>query len=228
MTESLARAIGRNARALRLAGGITLEQLAAAAVAYGLPWSSGRVGDFEGGRVSPNLPTIYVVALALRDTTGQPVTLSQLLDGAEDVELTRALTVPIDALRGAVSGKSVTGTPSASVVEAEAKVFVEGEAEAFVEGEPRDRSSGGLGRGLARLIPVGPLYSMREVDYRIAKNFNLTADVARDLMYRLWGKPFSAERDQRSGSFANAQRKGQVSRSLKAEIAQALEQERAD
>lgn len=211
MTESLAQAIGRNARALRLAGGITLEQLAAAAVTYGLPWSSGRVGDFESGRVAPTLPTIYAVALALRDTTEQPVALTELLDGAEDVELTDALTVPLDALRGAVSGEPVTGIARASVVD-----------------QANERARGRrLGAGLARLIPVGPLHSMREVDYRIAKDFELSADAARDLMYRLWGKPFSAERDQRSGNFANAQRKGQISRSLKAEIAQALEQERA-
>jgi hypothetical protein len=41
-------------------------------------------------------------------------------------------------------------------------------------------------------------------------------------MAALWGRTFSAERDNRAGPDANAQRRGQVSRQLKAELQQVI------
>jgi transcriptional regulator with XRE-family HTH domain len=104
MALSLAEAVGRNVRELRLAAGVTLEQLAAAVRPYGLSWSSGRVGDLEAGRVAPTIPTLYAVTLALHDVTGQRVTFSDLFKGPGDVVLNDALEVHLEALRQAVSG----------------------------------------------------------------------------------------------------------------------------
>lgn len=38
-------------------------------------------------------------------------------------------------------------------------------------------------------------------------------------MAKLWGRTFNAERDDRAGPDPNAQRRGQISRKLKAELA---------
>jgi hypothetical protein len=46
-----------------------------------LPWTSGRVGDFEAGRTAPSLPTLIAAAAALGDAIGRPVSLAELVAG---------------------------------------------------------------------------------------------------------------------------------------------------
>jgi hypothetical protein len=57
-----------------------------------LQWSTGRVGDFEGGRAAANLATLLAVAAALGDITGRPVTLAELFAGKGDVQITPVIT----------------------------------------------------------------------------------------------------------------------------------------
>jgi hypothetical protein len=57
-----------------------------------------------------------------------------------------------------------------------------------------------------------------------------TIDTDRDLgaalMTKLWDKSFTEKRDQRAEPGANAQRKGQISRELKAELQKVLPSEK--
>ena len=49
MADSVAKVaevIGESAKVLRVDAKVTLEQMARVAQRYGLPWTSGRVGDF--------------------------------------------------------------------------------------------------------------------------------------------------------------------------------------
>lgn len=64
---TMSEAAGTSARSIRQAAGATLAEVAKAAKAVGLPWSSGRVGDFESGRIAPSLPTLLAVAGALSE-----------------------------------------------------------------------------------------------------------------------------------------------------------------
>jgi hypothetical protein len=57
---------------------------------------------------------------------------------------------------------------------------------------------------------------------RLAKRLNITRKQLAETSWRLWQRSFSEERDRRSGADANAQRRGQVSRSLQAEIEEQL------
>jgi transcriptional regulator with XRE-family HTH domain len=57
---------------------------------------------------------------------------------------------------------------------------------------------------------------------RLAKRVNITRELLAETSWRLWQRPFSEERDRRSGADANAQLRGQVSRSLQAEIEEEL------
>ena len=57
-----------------------------------------------------------------------------------------------------------------------------------------------------------------DADFKIAKSIGLSRLVAALAMSQLWGQTFVAERDNRSGPDANAQRKGRVARELKAEL----------
>lgn len=53
---------------------------------------------------------------------------------------------------------------------------------------------------------------------RLAKKLNITRELLAETSFRLWQRSFGEERDRRSGADANAQLRGQVSRSLQAEI----------
>ncbi len=63
---------------------------------------------------------------------------------------------------------------------------------------------------------------MLEADYRMAKSLGLDLDRAAAEMGALWGKSFTAERDRRAGCDANPQKRGRISRELKAELQEAI------
>ena len=65
--------------------------------------------------------------------------------------------------------------------------------------------------------------AMREADVKIGKGLGLDAYRTAAEMAYLWGKPLSAVRDEIAGVDANAQRRGQVSRQLKAELAKVID-----
>ena len=62
------------------------------------------------------------------------------------------------------------------------------------------------------------VFAVRESDTRMCKSIGVDPGTGVAAMVKLWGKPFSAERDRRAEPGANAQRKGQISRQLKAEL----------
>ena len=55
-------------------------------------------------------------------------------------------------------------------------------------------------------------------DMRMCKSIGVDLGTGAAAMDKLWGRPFSSERDSRAEPDANAQRKGQISRQLKAEL----------
>ena len=138
------------------------------------------------------------------DNSDEPVegaTLADLLAGNGLVALTEALDIPGDQLAGVCQGQ-VFQAPQRQ------RGFVRGtwrDAEALVEGNVslmRQRS--GLTQyRLAQRLGIGP-------DFLAAKSFNL------------WGRTFSEERDRRAGPKANQQKRGRVSRELRAELEIAL------
>ena len=89
----MAEVIGRRREALRLDAKVTLEQMARVAQRYGLPWTSGRVGDFEAGRTAPSLPTLVAVTAALGEAIGRPVSLAELVTGEGQVHINNNLSL---------------------------------------------------------------------------------------------------------------------------------------
>jgi transcriptional regulator with XRE-family HTH domain len=201
MTSNIAEVVGANARALRRDAEITAERFAYEATSVGLPWTTGRVGDFEHGRIPPDLSTIYAAAVALGRLISRPVTLAELLATDSPVDVNDTLTIGATALlgeivpvRGRLGGK---GTLSATAVPVRARL-------------------GGKGSLSATADPV------LETDYRMCRNIGVDRKTGVAAMLRLWGRPFSAERDHRAGPDANAQRRGIVARALKAELKKAI------
>lgn len=77
-----------------------------------------------------------------------------------------------------------------------------------------------------RLKPAaagGVLQEFRESDMRMCKNIGVSLDIGAAAMAELWGRTFVAERDHRAGPDANAQRRGQISRQLKAELQKSID-----
>lgn len=59
---------------------------------------------------------------------------------------------------------------------------------------------------------------IRESERRTLRNLPMTLEEATDIAQQLWGRSFHDEREYRAGLDANAQRRGQISRDLKAEL----------
>ena len=199
MVTSIAKVVGGNARRLRLDAGVTLDRLALAARFCGLPWSTGRLGDFEAGKIPANLETVYAITGALAQVVGHQVHLADLLAGSEPVAINAKLTVTATALAAAMTG---------------APVRVETPALAD------------LGATLAKFtgpkLTAALLAQFRESDTRMCRNIDVTPAQGAQAMADLWQRTFTAERDQRAGADANAQRRGQISRQLKAELQEAI------
>jgi transcriptional regulator with XRE-family HTH domain len=202
VATSIAKVIGANARDLRKKAGVNLDQFALAARFCGLPWSTGRVGDFESGRVLPNLEVVYAVALALQQVTGQPVTLAKLLASDQPVQINDKLTVDMSTLADAVRGEPVRG-----------------ETESY-----RKLSEAVEGFTVKQAVPVF-LKAFREADERVCRQLGVTRERGAAAMYKKWGQTFTDKRDelaQQDADPANAQRLGQISRQLKAELKKAI------
>jgi transcriptional regulator with XRE-family HTH domain len=217
MADSVAEVIGAGARALRLDAGVTLEQMARAAQLYGLPWTSGRVGDFEAGRTAPSLPTLVAAAAALGDVIGRPVSLAELVTGEGEVHINDKLSLDTSALRAALAGASITAHAIPQIL---ATQEMQEMAQLMISQTNFHWPN--------RLRAVDPdlrqevLRDFSESDARMCKNIGVDQVLGAAAMAALWRRTFTAERDHRAGPDAKAQRRGQISRQLKADLQEVI------
>jgi transcriptional regulator with XRE-family HTH domain len=214
---SLNEAAGKSARAIRLDAGVTLEEVAKAARHYGLKWATNKVGDFEAGRVSASLATIYALAAALTDVTGRPVTLGDLFAEPGRVAINERLTVDVVKVKDAVSGKPVAATMSD--LPSERGRIDQAVAELEAEQDAWPKSLQKVSRGRYRAV----LADFSDSDARLAKALDVGRSTAAAAMAAAWGKTFVARRDELAGPDANAQKRGRIARELKAELKELLD-----
>jgi transcriptional regulator with XRE-family HTH domain len=102
MFDGFGRAFGAQIRTLREAARATQDQLARAVsrTGTGVRWTRARLGQVEAGDGTPDLASMYAVALALHQLSGQPVRLTDLLP-----ESSRDRSIKL--LRSALSGQPV-------------------------------------------------------------------------------------------------------------------------
>ncbi|MBA4855768.1 hypothetical protein [Nocardia farcinica] len=214
---TVAEVVGFNARRIREPH--TADQMSRHARWAGLKWNSGRVADLEKGRISPTLPTLLAVAVALRSLTDRPVSLADLLTYDGPVALNDRLTIP--------------GARLAAYFTAEPVVVLASESPALTE------EAGRAGRVMREhflsredwLDPdvTAEFTAWREAmrnatgaDERAAADLGLDpAEFAR-VAVKLWGHSFSAERDTRAGADASNQKRGRITRILKDELRQVI------
>lgn len=214
----LASVIGANARRIRTEAGATLEDVAKAARRQGLTgWGGGRVSDLEHGRVSPTIPTLVAVSLALAEVRKSPLTLADLLHHDGPVEITGSLAIRGAALARFLGGEPVRLTkrdvPDLPGLDASGLAAGLEEWAGIADQLPQplcdvsteqvlavDRRSGEAERRIAKWLGVAPL----------------TVAAASAYLYN--GSTASEERDRRAGRDASAQKRGRVAREIRTEI----------
>jgi transcriptional regulator with XRE-family HTH domain len=210
--------VGDNVRNRRKTAGISLDTLAAFSP---LPMSTGRIGNIESARsATTTLETLIAMAAALSRATAEPVTLADLLDGEGEVSLGDQFTVELSTLQAVLRGEPVP------IVDAETdrklgKVMREGSRMAITRSPEWGRLPQSACRDLDPHDWLRVRMTMRESDIRMCKAIGVDRELGAALMTKLWNKPFSEERDHRAGADAKAQRKGQISRRLKADLEKA-------
>lgn len=218
-TESVGTIVGRNARALRESVNATTEDVASAVRAAGLRWDTSRVSALESGRVSPTAPTLFALSQAFSEVTGTAVTVAQLLHSDGFAEI------------------GDVGIRAQRLVEAFSGKVVHLRIQDYADSQDRVTHAVDVARETTRDLSMLP-NSLRDVKGAdLARVERQAGDAERKAAAAmgiptlhlnaasawLWHQSFSRERDERAGPNANAQRRGIVSRALKAEIQELLD-----
>jgi hypothetical protein len=223
--RTVAEVVGTTAQNLR--GDRKLELVARAARAAGLNWGTGRIADLEAGRVSPTLPTLFLLCVAFSDLLDRPVSLADLLAGDGLVTLSAEATVKLADLRAALAGQPIGIPPIGPLLDdpIAAEAMKRGGIEVSdLRASVRKQLAADPHAGLSLRPRVAKVRnSFLEADYRMAGSLGLDVNRAAEVMHTLWGRSFSDERDRRGGPDANPQKRGRISRELKAELKEATD-----
>ncbi|WP_139813374.1 hypothetical protein [Prescottella equi] len=227
-TQTLSEIIGMNARRLRLAAGVTLEQLATTARLRGLNWSTGRVGDLESGRVQATLPTLLALAASLAEVTGRPVELRELLESDGPAEITGLFAMDPLSLAAVLSGKpfypdpTIRGYVPEGVETAEQHManatvndLVQAHGWSNKEEALRDLNLTDEEKLVEVLLAVD---GAALADRRAAKALGVDLPELTAAAFRCWGKPLSEQREELAGTDATNQHRGQITRDLYAAL----------
>ena len=214
-SESLALAVGQNCSRIRSDAGVTQDGLAKCARGIGLRWTASAVGDFEAGRSAPTFATVLAATLALNmalQESGQPggTTLADLV-----------------APGVAAGERFVALTDSIDVLDTLLVQVCQGQEFRLHEGKWRPKLQPlGWRETQAMLDGLGDVREILErsglTEHRLAQRLGTDHAHIAKLSLRLWQRTFSDERDRRAGADANQQKKGRISRELRAELERAL------
>lgn len=212
VADSLAGVVGANCKRIRSRLGLTQDQLAGYARALGLRWTTSSVGDFESGRSAPTFATILTAGIALQWASMQrrtpedaPITLADLLDSDGLIALTDAIAVKAADLAEVCRGEELLLDWYQTV------------GDRYVKSVPTE-----MLREATTAQRAGITGKQRLAEQRLARQLGIEAVKLGAVAFQLWGKTYSEERDRRAGSDANQQKKGRISRELRAELEEAL------
>lgn len=105
-----ALAIGSYVKNVRMKHDLTLEAVANAGRNFGATWTIGSIRNLELGKMAPSLPNILILALAIGQLTGTPISLSELLGEATELDLpsTDGEAIKRDWVNAALSGEKIS------------------------------------------------------------------------------------------------------------------------
>jgi hypothetical protein len=212
---NLATVIGLNAKQLRLDAGLTLDQVSRAARGRGLKWTESRVADFEAGRVtSPSLNTLLVFVLALSDAGCTEVTLPGLVQFINPMQINDLLELFDADIVNLMRGEKADRAINANDVVVPNLTW---------RRTTRDRKL--FNKFDANISLLGKVHQAQgAADLRMSKALNIAPMTLARITATLWKSTFSEERDRRAGDGANAQRRGQISRTMQTELEAAIKE----
>lgn len=217
MTETIATVVGKNARAIRLSAGLTIEGLVQEARKNGLRWSAGRISHIERGDQTLSVDTLLMLANLLTAATDQEVRPVDLLRTDEDVQLSWEPAVTGAGLRkmftGEDGGFSVLMTPGGS-----SRVAHMLEAVRASSARMSAAAGGSLTYGQMEDLST----AASPADRRHAEKLGLDSSEYLGWCYRLWGHPLSQETERRAPAGATPQKKGRITRELLDELRQRI------
>jgi len=159
--------VGANARRLRTEHGITLDQVARECSRRGLRWATPRAGEFERGKIPATVPVMLIVADALRQLTGTPVTLPDLVAHVGYISLHDSGALHSELFQRALSGAPIDFRDDTDLEQARAD-------------RDRDVEAAGPDNDIPHGVSVLVLQMLREVaglaDERAAKKLGMSVD----------------------------------------------------
>jgi len=232
-TTPIAKVLGTNCRRIRRNAGVTQDELAKAARQVGLKWTASKVRDFESGRSAPTFATVLALTAALNSvitrlrTTARatrqgnaiavqldPVRLADLVTFDGEVTVTEDFKSSGDQLADFCGG-GTWNHPALALGDA-----WESAAERFSSQNDIDWTKCVIDWSDVPGLEFPKVWGLTEE--RVAAGLGITTEALCDVSLRLWNTTFSAQRDRIAGPDANAQRKGRITRQLKAELEEAL------
>jgi transcriptional regulator with XRE-family HTH domain len=208
----LASIIGENARRYRTDAGLTLDQVSRAARRRGLKWSESRVADFEAGRAaSPSINTLLAFAVALADAGCDEATLPGLMQYGP-MQVNELLRLWDSDIVNLMKGERVRRALSAIDVAPDQLSW---------KRSTRDRK---IVHAFEPKVQVLTRVSKEQgaTELRMSKALGIVPPTLAHITATLWRRTFSEERDRRAGDADNAQKRGQVSRTMQAELSEAI------
>jgi transcriptional regulator with XRE-family HTH domain len=246
--QSISAAVGAFVSQARREQGLTLDQVARAARSYGASWSASSVSNIERGQAALTLPVLLLLALALGELMGRPLTLSNLLGDAKVLALVTDDRYSVErswvdsALRGAeVSLKS---QESVGALDAEVEYDVDEDFEEEVLHKMREMRGQKMTPNLV-YDQVAQHLEQSQIPYeaeaeaparmsvgddsgslaeeRAAKKLGISTAQLQNRALDLWAHPLEEESYRRAGMDSTAQARGRVTRVLVDEIRESLE-----
>jgi transcriptional regulator with XRE-family HTH domain len=241
-SESLAVVVGQNCKRLRKEIGITQDELARYARDLGLRWTASKVGDFEAGRRAPTFTTVLTVTVALQmaledvaekhdQTPKWHVRLADLVGGEGSVALTPTFFAPAGMLCAICRGQRFSLAESISQPAFGGFTSVVRQQKSFREtlDEFRSRGHRAMSAGRQQKSFRETLEAAAQIqdeqgltEHRLARQLGVSIGYLAVKSFELWHSTFSEERDRLAGPDANQQKKGRISRELRAELERAL------
>lgn len=224
-TPDLGRVVGANAKRIRTAHGVTMEEMSTASRDVGVRWTVQRVAGLEKGTRVPTVATLFELALVLAKVTDTEVALGDLVAHDGYLRLTDALRVSGEATERAFRGGPVAFAPDdlAPDFSNHESDWSETDWVRSVGYADREQMGQELGIDPNDIQQVWQLVDLAtSLDQRTAKNLGVDLVQLAALSLRLWGRSISDERTARAQErgVEGVNALGNVTKELVAELRQ--------
>lgn len=182
-----------------------MAELAAIASQYGEVWDAGSIGKIEAGKYKATIQLLGILSMALSELNRTNVRISEFLQSNRVIGINKVVVALPDELLNFLADESK--------FVGRTRVAPSTDFEAAVTNEFRNHPNP------IELGPASEVYhALTHGDRRIARDLSLSAEAFAVWCSLLWKRPFTAERDDRAGIDASAQKRGRISRELKQEL----------